>query len=103
MDIIKLYNRYRDKVYLKKVTENIYEFRYDDDENVDNFARFGYDDNPHIPCFVDPPGGPLVCVGENKLSVIDSEYKLVTFICESMIINPSNNHTVLTVSHLKLS
>lgn len=101
---IQFYNRYREKTYLQRVTDTIYEFRYKDDENKDNFCRYGYEENKGHKkyVFVDPSGGPYISIGTQVMTVVvDNVRKEMTLEVEDIEINPSNNHTVLKVKPIK--
>lgn len=53
---IKLYNRYRENVYLKHIVDNKYELI-----TPDPYMRFGIkDDDLSNYTFVDPSGGPFI-------------------------------------------
>lgn len=101
-DRIDFYNRYRDKVYLSKIDETHYEFRYPNDENEDNFCRYGINEDGSR-CFVDPPGGPFIAQGENVFKTfIDGKIYEVKLDVISITINPETKHTILETKPLVL-
>lgn len=61
-EIIKLYNRYNDKVYLEHLDGNKWALKGED--NVFLYCRIGFADadNKTID-FVDPSGGPFLAIG----------------------------------------
>ena len=56
-DIIKLYNRYGDNVYLENLEENKWVLR------GGNYCRIIFDKSPDDIEAVDPSGGPFLAVG----------------------------------------
>lgn len=60
MNIIKLQTHDNSNNYLEKITKNKYKL-----VSELPYFRIGYANNNHEDCFsIDPPGGPMICVGD---------------------------------------
>lgn len=73
--MIDLISRYGDKHYLEKVEDKVYKLI-----PTDNYFRVGLiDGNPHSYHFIDPSGGPFICVN-GILPVVNSKVKSIDFV-----------------------
>ena len=70
---MELISRYGDKHYLDKIEDNVYKLIVSDE-----YMRAGLTDNPNEYHFLDPSGGPFLCVG-GYLPVVNKKIKSLKF------------------------
>lgn len=73
MEIIELKSRYGDNHILEKIEDNIYKI-----VTSDGYMRAGLSVNPNEYEFLDPSGGPFLCVG-GYLPVVNKKIKSLKF------------------------
>ena len=70
---MELISRYGDKHKHKKIEDNVYKLIVSDE-----YMRAGLTDNPNEYKFLDPSGGPFLCVG-GYLPVVNKKIKSLKF------------------------